>query len=146
MLRKTSHSRRIGFGTGTLGAYIVGFCASSASGLLMLAAPNVEAAIDLSVEQFLVVYAATDATNDPTGVAYLRALVGGAYDSYMYANAALLGRGDRQLFCQPEDVAVNAESLVQMVREYGTAMPAERRKMPVTLALFALLKERYPCK
>lgn len=145
MLRKTSHSRRIGCGTGKLAAYIFRFCATSASGLLLLAAPNVEAAIDLSVEQFLVVYAATEQTNDPTGVAYLRALVGGAYDSYMYANAALLGRGDRQLFCQPEDVALSAETLAQMVRENGAAMSAERRKMPVTLALFAQLKERYPC-
>lgn len=145
-MKTTRHSRRIGCRTGRFGAYIVNFCASSASGLLMLAAPNVEAAIDLSVEQFLVVYAATEQTNDPTGAAYLKALVGGAYDSYMYANAALLGRGDRQLFCQPEDVALSAKTLVQMVRENGAAMSAERRKMPVTLALFAQLKERYPCK
>ena len=60
------------------------------------------------------------------------------------ANAGLRGRGDRELYCPPEETVFDAANIANMVQVFYTAKPDLKRR-PFAVVMLVTLEAVYPC-
>jgi hypothetical protein len=90
-------------------------------------------------------------TADTDGKVKLQIFLTGVSQGFLVANFTLVHAGKEPLYCQPDKLAIAADTLmnivetgVKVMEKIGT--PSEIEDAPVSMVLYLGMKETFPCK